>query len=143
MDSFTPLPALAGGVLIGLATSTMLALNGRIAGVAGILGALLAPERGDWAWRLLFVAGLLTGGAAFAAVAPGVFASSLDRPTWALAAAGLLVGVGTRLGNGCTSGHGVCGNSRLSPRSLVATVTFITTGAVTVLAWRALHGGAP
>ncbi len=131
-----------GGAMIGLSASLMLVLNGRIAGISGILNGLLRkPQRGELAWRLLFVAGLLGGGALTLrllgneATPPGILTA---------VAAGALVGLGTRLGNGCTSGHGVCGLSRLSGRSLAATLTFIATGALTVLVTRWMGmGGAP
>jgi uncharacterized membrane protein YedE/YeeE len=126
---FTPWTSLAGGMLIGLAVAMLVLLNGRIAGVSGIVGGLLAPRRGEIAWRLAFVGGLLAAplAMAFYAVTPRIEA---DFAT--LIAAGLLVGVGTSYGSGCTSGHGVCGLSRLSPRSLVATLQFMLAGFVTV-----------
>lgn len=124
----TVLLPLLGGALIGLAALTIMLYLGRIAGISGILGGLLAPTRGDLDWRALFVAGLLVGGAAAFAVAPDAFTIDIDRTPPMIILAGLLVGFGTRLGSGCTSGHGVCGVSRLSPRSLVATATFIFAG---------------
>jgi uncharacterized membrane protein YedE/YeeE len=134
---FAPLPAFAGGLLIGLAAMLFLLLNGRIAGISGILGGLLPPARGDIAWRLAFLGGLLA-----APLAYGLFdtlpAAEVDAGNWTLVAAGLLVGVGTRYGAGCTSGHGVCGLSRLSPRSLAATAAFMLAGFVTVFAVRHL-----
>ncbi len=129
--------ALAGGALIGLSASLMLAFNGRVTGISGIVGGLVQPTPGDLAWRALFVAGLLAGGVVAVLALPGAIGGAAV-PVATASLAGLLVGVGTRLGNGCTSGHGVCGIARLSPRSLAATVTFITTGAVTVF----LTGGA-
>ncbi len=141
MHPFTPWSALAGGALIGLAASVLLALNGRVAGISGILGGLLVPVRGDVAWRALFLAGLGAGALLVLILAPSSFGAS-PRGLGTLAVAGALVGAGTRLGNGCTSGHGVCGLSRLSVRSLVATLTFIATGAATVTAARVL-GGTP
>lgn len=122
--------ALAGGALIGLSSSAMMFFVGRIAGISGILGGALKPVEGDTAWRLLFLAGLIVGGLGLAAVSPGVFVAASNRGILAIAGAGILVGIGTRLGNGCTSGHGVCGLSRLSSRSLVATVTFVSAGVV-------------
>jgi uncharacterized protein len=133
--------ALAGGALIGASASLLLALNGKVAGISGILGGLLAPARGDIAWRALFVVGLAAGGLAAFVASPGRFDPSGAPALPLLALAGALVGVGTRIGNGCTSGHGVCGISRLSPRSLAATLTFMATGALTVLSVRALGGG--
>ncbi|HEY8427628.1 MAG TPA: YeeE/YedE thiosulfate transporter family protein [Sandaracinaceae bacterium] len=142
MDSFTPLASTLGGALIGLAASLLLLANGRIAGISGIFAGLLSPKAGEVAWRLSFVAGLVLGGLAVFLVAPSLFAFTADRTLPVVAIGGLLVGVGVRLGDGCTSGHGVCGLSRLSPRALVATVTFIATGALTVLLVRVLAGGA-
>jgi hypothetical protein len=134
---FTPWPALAGGVLIGLAAAALVLLNGRIAGISGILGGLLRPAPGDVAWRVAFIAGL-----AGAPLAYGLFAAlpavRIDAGAPALAAAGLLVGLGTRYGAGCTSGHGVCGLARLSPRSLAATLSFMAAGFATVYVIRHL-----
>jgi uncharacterized membrane protein YedE/YeeE len=134
---FTPWTSLAGGLLIGLAASAFVLLNGRIAGISGILGGLLRPARGDIAWRVAFIAGLVG-----APLAYGLFAAlpevRIDAGDTALVAAGLLVGLGTRYGSGCTSGHGVCGLSRLSPRSLVATLSFMLAGFVTVFVVRHL-----
>lgn len=123
--------ALEGGALIGLSASLMLGLNGRVMGISGILGGLLAPTAGDVAWRALFVAGIVGGGLIALALMPGAFSAGTASLGVAVLA-GLLVGVGTRVGNGCTSGHGVCGISRFSPRSVAATLTFIASGAVTV-----------
>ncbi|HEY1090864.1 MAG TPA: YeeE/YedE family protein [Burkholderiaceae bacterium] len=130
-NAFSPWSALAGGALIGLAAAMLVLLNGRIAGISGIVGGLLRPVRGDSAWRLAFVLGLLGAPLAYMLLAarPQV---QIDAGHGALALAGLLVGVGTRYGSGCTSGHGVCGLSRLSPRSLVATLVFMAAGFVTV-----------
>jgi uncharacterized protein len=139
MHDFTPWSALAGGALIGLAASVLLLVSGRIAGISGMLGGLLAPTHGDVAWRALFLLGLIAAGGIAVIIAPQNFGAS-PRNLLALAVAGLLVGIGTRLGNGCTSGHGVCGLSRLSVRSLVATLTFMGTGAVTVFLLRMVGG---
>jgi uncharacterized membrane protein YedE/YeeE len=139
MHNFTPWSALLGGALIGLSASLLLIANGRIAGISGVIGGLLSPVRGDVAWRALFVIGLIGAGLAAAQLSPAAIGAS-PRPMWLLALAGLLVGVGTRLGNGCTSGHGVCGISRLSPRSLVATVSFIAAGMLAVALVGALGG---
>ena len=136
---FTPLAALAGGALIGLAAAMFVLLNGRIAGISGVLGGLLRPSRGDVAWRVAFLLGLVGAPCVhllFAAL-PSV---RIDADYGALILAGLLVGVGTRYGAGCTSGHGVCGLSRLSPRSLVATVAFMGAGFATVFVVRHLFG---
>lgn len=129
-----------GGALIGLSASLLLVLNGRVTGISGVLNALMQPVRGiELVWRALFVAGLVLGGLAATAVLP---ASGGGAPGLAVAVvAGVLVGVGTRLGNGCTSGHGVCGLSRMSGRSLAATLTFIATGALAVLATRGFSVG--
>jgi uncharacterized membrane protein YedE/YeeE len=133
--------ALAGGLLIGASTSLFLVMNGRIAGISGIAGGLVVPVKGDVQWRAMFVGGLVVGGLILALLAPRAFSAG-NMPLPLVALAGLLVGAGTRLGNGCTSGHGVCGISRLSPRSLAATGTFIATGVITVLLSRTLRGGA-
>ncbi len=130
--------ALLGGALIGTSASLLLAFNGRVAGISGIVGGALRPAPGDLAWRALFVVGLVVGGLAAYPIAPGAFAVPATNMATAVAA-GLLVGVGTGLGSGCTSGHGVCGLARRSPRSLAATLTFIAAGAATV----ALTGGSP
>lgn len=134
------LRGLGGGALIGVSASLMLVLAGRVTGISGMLNALMAPsDRGERLWRLLFFAGLVAGGLIASAFVPDAFGGGM--PGLALAGvAGVLVGVGTRVGNGCTSGHGVCGISRLSVRSLVATLTFIATGALAVIALRALGG---
>ncbi|NBD11927.1 YeeE/YedE family protein [Corallococcus silvisoli] len=134
MDSSFALPLL-GGALIGLSASLLLLAHGRVAGISGVVASLLAPVKGDISWRAQFLGGLLAGGLLLAWSRPGTFA--LPEPldggrVLLLALAGLLVGLGSRLGSGCTSGHGVCGLSRGSPRSLVATLTFMATGILTV-----------
>lgn len=138
-NAFTPWSALSGGVLIGLAAAMFVLLNGRIAGISGVLGGLLRPVGGDVAWRVAFVIGLVG-----APVVYGLFAvlpaPQIDAQFGALVAAGLLVGVGTRYGAGCTSGHGVCGLARLSPRSMGATAAFMAAGFVTVFVTRHLFG---
>lgn len=136
-NAFTPWSALVGGMLIGLATALFVLLNGRIAGISGVLGGLLKPLAGDVLWRVAFVAGLIVAPLVYTLVSV-VPAVQIDAEYGALIAAGLLVGVGTRYGAGCTSGHGVCGLSRLSLRSLVATATFMGAGFVTVFAMRHL-----
>ena len=134
---FTPWSALIGGMLIGLAAAMFALLNGRVAGISGVLGGLLKPTRGDIGWRVAFIGGLVV-----APLVYGLFATlpavQIDASYVALVVAGLLVGVGTRYGAGCTSGHGVCGLSRLSPRSLVATLAFMGAGFVTVFVLRHL-----
>lgn len=141
MHDFTPWPALAGGVLIGGAVSLLLMAAGRIAGISGITGGVLFPVRGEVSWRALFLLGLLGAGLAAAVFAPQAIGAS-PRSYAQLALAGVLVGVGARLGNGCTSGHGVCGISRLAPRSIAATIIFMIAGMLSVLGSHLL-GGAP
>ncbi len=138
-SNFTPWSALAGGLLIGLAAALFLLLNGRIAGISGILGGLLTPSRGDALWRLAFLAGLIGAPAAWLLVTelPPI---EIKAGYPAIVIAGLLVGLGTRYGSGCTSGHGVCGLSRLSKRSLVATLSFMAAGFVTVYLIRHVLG---
>jgi hypothetical protein len=138
-SAFTPWPALAGGVLIGLAAVLLVLLVGRIAGISGVLAGLLKPVKGDVAWRTAFVLGLVGAPLAYRLVA-ALPLPHIDAGYGALVAAGLLVGVGTRYGSGCTSGHGVCGLSRLSPRSLVATLAFMGAGFATVFVLRHLLG---
>lgn len=137
-SNFTPFSALSGGMMIGLSAAMMLLLLGRIAGISGIVGGMLSRrDRGDLAWRVAFLLGL-----AFAALASRMFAEvpriDIDTDWPLLVVAGVLVGFGSRLGSGCTSGHGICGLSRLSPRSIMATATFIGTGVLTVFAVRHL-----
>lgn len=134
-NAFSPYASLAGGVLIGLAASLFVLLNGRIAGISGVLGGMLKPLKGDIAWRVAFLLGLLSSSAVYALFAP-VPAPRIDAGWTSLVLAGLLVGAGTRFGSGCTSGHGVCGLSRLSPRSLVATLVFMGAGFATVFVIR-------
>jgi len=141
LESFTPFAALAGGALIGVSASMMLLLNGRVAGVSGIVGGCLTPMRSEGAWRVTFVAGLVVGGLLLMLFAPQAISFALDRSIPALAVAGLLVGFGTRLGSGCTSGHGVCGLSRGSIRSLVATLTFMAAGFATAAVVTHVFGG--
>jgi uncharacterized membrane protein YedE/YeeE len=143
MQHFTPLASLIGGVLIGLASSVLLLFNGRIAGISGILGGVVVPRPGDVAWRAWFLGGLFAGGLLLRVLRPSVFPDAPAVPLAAVAVAGVLVGVGTTVGSGCTSGHGVCGLSRFSARSLAATLTFMAAGAITVFAVRHLAGGLP
>lgn len=124
--------AALGGVLIGAASALLLLVHGRIAGISGIVGSLLQRETTDRAWRYAFVAGLFVAGLLVAVIHPASIGTTPRSPL-AIVLAGLLVGFGTRLGSGCTSGHGVCGLSRLSMRSLVAVATFMTTGAITAM----------
>lgn len=136
-NAFTPLSALVGGVLIGLAAAMLVLLNGRVAGVSSIVGALLRPARGELGWQVAFVAGLLAAPGIWRMIA-GLPELQIDAGVGALIVAGLLVGIGTRYGGGCTSGHGVCGLARLSPRSLAATLLFMLAGFATVYVLRHL-----
>ena len=136
---FTPWSALAGGLLIGLASALLLVLNGRIAGISGILGGVLRPTKNDVAWRIAFLTGLALAPLMYALVAPSPVVR-VEAGTATLLAAGLLVGIGTRYGSGCTSGHGVCGLSRGSTRSMVATAAFMFAGFLTVYVVRHLIG---
>lgn len=136
---FTPLASLCGGLLIGLAAALFVLFNGRIAGISGILGGMLRPAKGDISWRLAFLLGLIGAPLVYRLFAP-LPAVQIDAGTGTLIAAGLLVGIGTRYGSGCTSGHGVCGLSRRSPRSLVAIATFMAAGFATVFVVRHLIG---
>jgi uncharacterized protein len=141
MTEFTPISALAGGALIGLAAALLLLASRRVAGVSSITAGVLRFERGDTAWRLAFIVGLVAGVWAYA-LAGGSLADITIEADWAvLVAGGLLVGIGTRLGGGCTSGHGVCGISRFSGRSIVATVVFMAAAAATVFLVRHVLGG--
>jgi uncharacterized membrane protein YedE/YeeE len=142
VTNFTPFSALLGGAIIGTAASIMLLGNGRVAGISGIFSGLLKPTAGDLGWRVAFVGGLLLGGALLGLVAPDTIASSVNRGLPVTVLAGVLVGFGVRMGNGCTSGHGVCGLSRLSTRSLVAAISFLGVGMVTASAIQLLFGGA-
>jgi len=136
--NFTPWASLAGGVLIGIAAAMLVLLNGRVAGISGIVGALFRPQRGDIAWRVAFVAGLFVAGFFAAPLLSSTAAPRIEAGLGTLVLAGLLVGLGTSYGSGCTSGHGVCGVSRLSPRSLVATLAFMLAGMATVFVVRHL-----
>lgn len=141
MHDFTPIASTVGGILIGLSASTMLLLDGKIVGISGIFAGVLRPLNGDTLWKSAFLAGLLAGGLLLCILLPHAFDFGIVRSPAVLALAGLLVGFGSRLGNGCTSGHGVCGVSRLSARSIVATVTFIVTGAAVVYVVNHVIGG--
>lgn len=139
MQPFDPLSALAGGALIGLSAAVLVLVLGRVAGIAGILGGLMDIDRGHLAWRIAFLAGLIGSGALLLRLTQAPVEIAADWPL--LIAAGLLVGFGTRLGNGCTSGHGVCGLARGSKRSLAATLTFMAVAAATVFVIRHVIGG--
>lgn len=132
--------AVIGGLLIGGGAALLLAYNGQVAGISGIINGLLHPRRPGAGWRMAFVGGLLVGGVALQLAYPGAFPQGHPRSLWLIVPAGLLVGIGTRIGAGCTSGHGVCGIGRLSPRSVVATMTFTITGGLTVLVVNRLLG---
>jgi len=135
---FTPWASLIGGILLGTAAAFFLLLNGRILGISGILGGLLPPKLGDIGWRLTFLIGMAVSPMVFARLAPAgfIYAPRIDAGYGLIVIAGLLVGLGTRYGSGCTSGHGICGLSRLSPRSMVATATFMLAGFVIVFVIR-------
>ena len=137
---FTPWESLLGGIVLGLASAIFILFNGRILGISGILGGLMSPRAGDIGWRVSFFLGMAAAPTVFALLAPAGLLSAprIDSSYGLIVVAGLLVGLGTRYGSGCTSGHGVCGLSRLSPRSLVATLTFMGAGFATVFVVRHL-----
>lgn len=140
MSDFTPVSALIGGALIGGSAAWFLLMNGRIAGISGLLGGLLQPSRSEFGWRCAFLAGMLLAPLLFAVAGGARAAVEIDASAGLLVVAGLLVGLGTRLGSGCTSGHGVCGIGRASPRSIAATLVFMATAIVTVFITRHLMG---
>jgi hypothetical protein len=140
MENFTPISALIGGAAIGIATAMLLFANGRIAGISGISGGLVFLPRGDSAWRVLFLAGLIGGALVHRVIFGWSEGITFDASWPLLVAGGLLVGLGTRLGGGCTSGHGVCGMARLSVRSIVAVVTFMLAAGVTLYIVRHVAG---
>lgn len=140
MENFTPVSSLIGGLLIGGAGGLLLLLNGRIAGISGIVGEALAAPRGETVWRLAFIAGLIAGPIVVQAFLQRPIAVRIEASVPMLIAAGLLVGLGTRIGGGCTSGHGVCGIGRLSRRSMLATLSFLVAGAASVFVVRHLVG---
>ncbi|MDY0872231.1 YeeE/YedE family protein [Dongia rigui] len=139
-NAFSPITALAGGALIGLAALILMAGIGRIAGISGIIGSLISQPRADFGWRLLFLVGMALGAFNMAKTLGG-FAPSTSANLPGLIVAGLLVGYGTRLGSGCTSGHGICGLARLSPRSLAAVAVFMAAGMLTTFVMRHVVGG--
>lgn len=141
MTQFTPFLSLAGGVLIGLASILLMALHGRIAGMTGILAAVVPPVSPDWGWRAAFLAGAIAAPILIVALSGDVIGFLSPTPVPWLIAGGLVVGVGVYFGSGCTSGHGVCGLARLSPRSAVATAVFMTATAITVFVIRHVLGG--
>jgi uncharacterized membrane protein YedE/YeeE len=143
VENFTPVSALIGGLLIGLSATLTLAVNGRIAGISGILSGVLTPRGGETAWRVLFIAGLLSGAVVWLLVAGRPLPVDLQAGPVLTIVAGLLVGFGTRLGSGCTSGHGICGLARFSRRSFTATLVFMLTAIVTVYLTRHVLGIMP
>jgi uncharacterized protein len=141
MESFTPIGSTIGGLMIGVAAAGLLLFHGRIAGISGIAGGIFRREPGDISWRLMFIVGLFTAGAVWSQFFPLDYAVEIERSTVALIVAGLTVGIGTQVGSGCTSGHGVCGIGRLSKRSTVATVSFMVTAAITIFVVNEVLGG--
>ena len=131
VHDFTPVQALIGGALIATSLAIMLITTGRIAGLSGIFAGFVAPNRGDWAWRAWFIVGALAVGVAFQIARPETFDAGARVPLWLVGLSGAMVGLGVRTSNGCTSGHGLCGMSRLSKRSILATMTFFAIGVVT------------
>ncbi len=142
MENFTPIASLLGGVLIGFAALILLAFNGHIAGVTGVARGVLTPKQNDTLWRVVFLLGLVVGPFVFQAVSGETIASTITSSTPILVIGGLLVGFGTSMGNGCTSGHGICGLGRISKRSMAATGAFMATAIVTVYMMRHVLGGA-
>ncbi|MDQ7048195.1 MAG: YeeE/YedE thiosulfate transporter family protein [Enterobacterales bacterium] len=132
MQDFEIIKPLLGGMVIGLSAALLMLARGRIAGISGIIEGVLRPKSGEIAWRVLFLCGIICGGLIFSFIMPERFVVEINRTTWMVALAGLLVGIGTHIGCGCTSGHGICGISRFSVRSLVAVPTFMLTGATVV-----------
>lgn len=141
MQGFTPYLSFTGGILIGLAAIALLYFNGRIAGLSGIVGGLLQPNSGDVAWRATFIIGLLCGAVLIRLFHPEAMQIRIDVSLPAVVLGGLLVGIGTRIGNGCTSGHGVCGVGRLAPRSMVASAVFLIFAMATTYLIRHVIGG--
>jgi uncharacterized protein len=140
LDNFTPFSAFSGGILIGLAATLLLFFNGRIAGISGMMSGLLGSQRSELFWRLAFLVGIVLGAFLFHLIKPDFYHPRANFPIWLQALSGFLVGFGTRMGNGCTSGHAVCGIARLSSRSIVASITFMATGFITVFVVRHLIG---
>jgi uncharacterized membrane protein YedE/YeeE len=141
-SSFTPVSSTIGGVLLGIAASMLLLANGEVCGISSILGGAAFARRTDRFWRIVFLAGLLSGGAIVAWADRSALALASEQSIWLAAVSGAVVGVGTRMGEGCTSGHGLCGIARFSVRSIVATVVFMATGAATVFLMRHVLGAA-
>lgn len=132
MENFTPYSALLGGALIGLSATLLLLFNGRIAGISSIMNGVFKSPKHEVSWRSTFLAGLILGAVLFQLIAPDFVSPRQGYPLWLVAVGGFLVGIGTRLGSGCTSGHGICGIANLSLRSILATLTFMATGFITV-----------
>ncbi|MCK5478382.1 MAG: YeeE/YedE family protein [Methylococcales bacterium] len=132
MENFTPISALLGGALIGISITVLLLFNGRIAGISGLMNGLFNSPKNESRWRLAFLSGLIVGAVIFQFISPDLFAPRQGYPLWLVAVGGFFVGIGTRLGSGCTSGHGICGIANLSRRSIFATLTFMGTGMFTV-----------
>lgn len=132
MENFSPLSALAGGALIGVSIIILLLFNGRMAGISGIMNGIFISPQNEKTWRFVFLIGLILGAVLFQALSPDVFSARQGYPLWLVAVGGFLVGIGTRLGSGCTSGHGICGIANLSKRSIFATITFMATGMICV-----------
>ena len=141
MESFTPIASTVGGLMIGIASAGLLLFHGRIAGISGIAGGVFRREAGDIAWRVMFLVGLFVAGLVWSYFYPQDYLVEISRSTPALVVAGLTVGIGTQVGSGCTSGHGVCGIGRLSKRSTAATITFMLTAALTVFVVNEVLGG--
>jgi hypothetical protein len=142
MESFTPIASSIGGLLIGIGAAGLLMFHGRIAGISGIAGGIFRGVPGDTAWRVMFLVGMFVAGLGWSQFFPLDYVVEIDRSTSALVVAGLIVGIGTQIGGGCTSGHGVCGIGRLSKRSTVATISFMVTAALTVFVVNEVLGGA-
>jgi uncharacterized protein len=140
MENFTPYSAFSGGILIGLAATLLLLFNGRIAGISGIMGGVMTTSRTELFWRFAFLAGIVIGAFLFHRIKPDFYQPRENFPIWLLAFGGFLVGFGTRMGNGCTSGHAVCGIARGSIRSITATITFMVSGFLTVYIMRHILG---
>lgn len=140
MENFTPYSALSGGILIGLAATLLLLFNGRIAGISGIMDGFINVSREELYWRIAFLVGIVMGAFLFHQIQPDFYQPRENFPVWLLALGGFLVGFGTRMGNGCTSGHAVCGIARFSVRSITATITFMASGFLTVYIIRHVLG---
>ncbi|EGR0922257.1 YeeE/YedE family protein [Vibrio parahaemolyticus] len=132
MLNVIPWESLFGGILLGISATILLLVNGKIAGISGIMNGIMSPKRGDYSWRLLFAVGMIAGGLISVLMLGVAVPSTANLSLGIVIAAGLLVGIGTRLGNGCTSGHGICGMGRLSKRSIVATCVFMAVAGLTV-----------